>query len=95
MTRKSGFASWPPKWTTPHWDEDDEPVGEVGILDDVDIHILIDNKIFLFMQYRSYRYMGVMTFDDLAFCRAMFLLLKSNVGRTIEEIGNLDLSYTL
>lgn len=95
MTRKSGYANWPPKWTTPHWDEDDKPEGEVGVLDDVEMHTLIDNKIFLFMQYRSYRYMGVLAFDDLKFCHAIYSLLQSNLGRTIQEIGDLDLSSTL
>jgi len=95
LIRKSGYCSWPPLWTTPHYDKDDKPIGEVGILEDVDMSHLIENKIFLFMRYRSYRYMGVLAFDDPAFCRAIFTILQNNVERSIEEIGDLDLSSTL
>ena len=95
MIRKSGYISWPPLWTTPHSDKDDKPVGEIGILEDVAVSNLINNKIFLFMRYRSYRYMGVLAFDDPAFCRVIFTILKNNVDRSIEEIGDLDLGHTL
>jgi hypothetical protein len=95
MIRKSGYPSWPPKWTTTHLDKDDKPTGEVGILEDVMMSSLIDNKVFMFMQYQSLRYMGFMGFDDPPFCSEIYRLLKSNVGRPIKDIGDLDLSFTL
>ena len=39
--------------------------------------------------------MGFMGFDDPSFCSDIYRLLKSNVGLSIKEIGDLDLSYTL
>jgi hypothetical protein len=39
--------------------------------------------------------MGSVHLDDPAFCYELFTLLKSNVGRSIKEIGDLDLSSTL
>jgi len=95
MIRKSGYCSWPPPWTTPHLDRDDRPTGEVGVLEDVAMSNLIDNKVFLFMRYQGYRYMGVVAFDDLAFCRAVFTLLKANRDLSIEQVGDLDVSFTL
>ena len=95
MIRQSGYSNWPPIWTTPHLDRDDKPTGEVGVLEDVAMSNLIDNKVFLFMRYRDYRYMGVMAFDDPAFCRAVFTLLKSNCDLSIEQVGDLDVSFTL
>jgi hypothetical protein len=35
MTRKSGFCSWPPIWTTTHHNQNDKPTGEIGTLQQV------------------------------------------------------------
>src|SRR5262245_47764035 len=95
MIRKSGFCSWPPVWKTPHLDKDEKPIGEVGVLEDVAMSNLIDNKVFLFMRFQGYRYMGVVAFDDLAFCHAVFTLLKANRDLSLEQVGDLDVSFTL
>ena len=39
--------------------------------------------------------MGFMSFDDLAFCSQIHILLKANIGRPLKEIGDVDLSFTL
>jgi hypothetical protein len=39
--------------------------------------------------------MGFMGFDDLTLCNELYRLLKSTVGLSIKEIGDLDLSHTL
>jgi hypothetical protein len=95
MTRKSGSKTWPPLWTTTHQDKEDKPIGEVGNLEDVMMSYLTTNKVFMFMRYKDLRYMGFMIFDDPAFCYEIYRLLKSNLGRSIKEIGDMDLSYTL
>ena len=96
-TRENGCESWPPLWTpTPtnhNWD--DKPVGEIGWLEDVMMSELIKDKIFIFMQLDGLRYMGFMGFDDAKICSDIYILLKSKVGVSIKEIGNLDLSHTL
>ena len=56
---------------------------------------LTDTKLFMFIEYQSFRYMGLMAFDDPKSCHAIYTLLKSNIGRSIKEIGDLDVSYTL
>jgi hypothetical protein len=95
LIRKSGFCSWPPIWTTTRHDRNDKPTGEVGVLEDTLMSSLINNKIFMFMQYRGFRYMGFLAFDDPVFCGQIYTLLKSNIGLSIKEIGDLDVSYTL
>jgi hypothetical protein len=95
MTHKGVFSTWPPKWTATDRDRDDKPVGEVGILEDVLMSNLVDNKLFIFMQCEGLRYMGFMNFDDPPFCRQIYSLLKSNLGLSIKEIGDLDVSFTL
>ena len=87
--------SWPPTWTTTHHDKDNKPTGEVETLEDVLKSDLIDNKIFMFMKCDGWRYMGFMGFDDLAFCNEIYHLLKYNVGLSIKDIGDLDLSFTV
>ena len=94
MTRKSG-DTWPPKWTTTRLNKDDKPIGEVGILEDVLMSNLIDNKIFMWMQWEGVWYMGLLSFDDRIFCYQICTLLKNNISRSIKEIGDLDLSFTL
>jgi hypothetical protein len=69
--------------------------GEVGTLEDALMSDLIDNKVFMFMLYQGNRYMGFVGFDDAVFCRQIFTPLKSNIGLSIKEIGDLDVSYTL
>jgi hypothetical protein len=88
MTRKSVFPTWPPKWAATHRDRDD-------ILEDVLMSNLVDDKVFIFMQCEGLRYMGFMSFIDPPFCRQIYTLLKANVGLSIKEIGDLDLSVTL
>jgi hypothetical protein len=95
MTRKSGYATWPPRWTTTRRDQNDKPLGEVGVLEEAMMNDLFDNKIFVFMNYQSSRYMGALHFDDRIFCCQIFTLLKSQVGRSIKDISDLDLSATL
>jgi hypothetical protein len=44
------------------------------------------------MIYRGWRYTGMIAFDSAEFCRQIYPLLKSNIGRSIKDIGDLDLS---
>ena len=78
-----------------HRDRNDKPTGEIGVLTQVLMSELMDEKVFLFIDHSGYRYMGMLAFDDSAFCRAIHRLLQNNTGRSIKEIGDLDLSYTL
>jgi hypothetical protein len=54
---------------------------------------MIDNKVFMFIESDGFRYMGFMTFDDLTFCSQIGVLLKANRGRSIKDIGDLDVSH--
>ena len=93
MISKSGFKTWPPRWTTTHPNKDDKPIGEVGTLESVLISELIDNKVFMFMRYQGFRYLGFLGFDEVPFGFQIYRLLKANVGRSIKEIAHLDVSH--
>ena len=94
MAYKNG-SNWPPIWTTPRKDETDTPRGEVGTLLTVLMNDLTDNIIFMRIDYQGKPYMGCLVFKDPSFCRHINVVLHGLIGRSIKEIGDLDLSYTL
>jgi hypothetical protein len=71
MIHKSGYLNWPPVWTTTHPHLYDKPTGEFGTLEDVAMSHLIDNKIFICMQYRGSRYMGFDLMTQLSVVKFM------------------------
>ncbi len=73
-------------------DPEDKPRGEIGNLEQVLMSDVVDDALFLIIQYDGFRYMGAIGFDDHAFCRAIYTLLNSHIGRAMKEIGDLDLS---
>ena len=95
MTRQSGAKAWPPRWTTTRQDEHEMPIGEVGILQRVWVDEVLDTFVFMFIEYNGLRYTGTMYFDDPRSCDEIYSLLKARIGRSITEIGDLDLSYML
>jgi hypothetical protein len=56
---------------------------------------MIDRKLYIFIDYQGRRYMGLMAFDHPKFCYAIYSLLKSTIGLSIKDIGDLDVSFTL
>ena len=91
MIRTNGYRSWPPSWTAADQGRDEKPIGEVGTLEDVVRSHIIDDKLFLFMESDGFRYMGFINFDDPGFCTKIYGLMKSRMGRSIKEIGDIDL----
>src|SRR3954465_13911083 len=87
LTVKSGVKTWPPFWIT---SSGDAASGEIGILHDVLIGVLEPTTLFLFIEFQGFRYVGSMSFDDPIFCQKICDLLKQNVGRSIKEIGDLE-----
>jgi hypothetical protein len=91
MSRR-GIRNWPPRWGITSTDKKPLP-GEVGILE----YALKpgDTKIIIVMKLADQRYTANLMFDDAAFCKQIYELLQRNTGRSIEQIGDLDLSFTL
>jgi len=70
-------------------------MGEVGVLKYVHSNSLMSNKCFLVIDFQNEAYIGSLIFKDHAFCGQISNLLRDHVGRSIKEIGDLDLSSTL
>ena len=95
MTRRIGIKLWPPPWTSPDQEKPLWPHGEIGILKRVWIHPRLGTCVFLFIEHEGVTYTGSMYFDDPRFFIDIHNVLENNVGRSIAEIGDLDLSYML
>lgn len=54
-----------------------------------------DQRVFLVIKFGDHSYMGTLLFKDAAFCRHIADLLQAHFGKTMKEIGDLELSYTL
>jgi hypothetical protein len=88
--------SWPPTWLWRGGNETTSPKGELGILKDV-IPSTIEpyDRCFLVMEYRGAEYIGALVLSDTAFCRKIFGVLLQNRGKTMQEIGSIDIAHTL
>jgi hypothetical protein len=92
----STFAqSWPPPWVSSLNGVNVTATGEVGVLKDVWMSKKSRLTIFLAISFENRRFVGCMTLSDPPFCSQLYRLLRGEVGRTIEEVGGLDLSFTL
>jgi hypothetical protein len=90
-----GVRNWPPVWTKASLDNK-AVQGEVGILRSVHFSNYDESHSFLLIiEHESAYYVGTVLFDDITFHRQMIDLLQRHIGRSIKEIGDLDLSYTL
>ena len=91
-----GVRSWPPHWLCKTGYHSTHPIGEVGILRDViPSNIESHCTCFLLMEYQGAEYFGALLFSDAATCRKVYDVLIQHRGKTIQELGNTDIAYTL
>src|ERR1043166_342755 len=90
MSRKD-LPSWPPVWLVRGEIELRRlPTvqGEIGILTGIVRNDLVKHCLFLYMRDNGKEYIGCLTVDDLSFCRHLYELLKTFIGKSIQEIGD-------
>jgi hypothetical protein len=93
MTYK-GVLSWPPNWLWRGGYDTTHPKGEVGILKSVTSSAIEPNyRCFLLMEHCGAEYVGALLLSDPAFWREIYRVLIQSRGKTIREIGDIDLSY--
>src|SRR5215472_415164 len=91
-----GNRSWPPGWLWTAGYDTTHPQGEVGILKAVrQSHIEPRDRCFLIMEHCGAEYLGALLLSEPAFCQGILEVLTQQLGKTIQEIGDIDLSYTL
>ena len=84
-----GIPTWPPPewvWASGLRNVFIYPKGEVGVLENVRRSSVSPDKcLFITMTYHGSIYLGRLNFGQI------FELLKSNCGRSITEIGSIDI----
>jgi hypothetical protein len=95
LRRMSGRMLWPPQWSNTYQPKDVWPQGEIGTLERVWMDKLLDRCVFLHMKDDVFLYIGALYLDDRDAAMMIYHSLKSVVGRSIAEIGDLDISHLL
>ena len=90
-----GLPNWPPVWTNSYDRVVKRVKGEIGRLKHVILHPQMPTRCFLVIEHKDEAYTGCLLFDDLAFCQQIAARLDFYRGRSIKEIGDLDLELTL
>jgi hypothetical protein len=90
-----GARNWPPVWSQAGTNGKKTATGEVGILKQVNGDSRSNKRCFLVIEHEGERYIGALLFDDAIFCWLISRVLKSHIGWSVKDLGELDLSFTL
>ena len=86
-----GMPNWPPVWCR---SGEETLKGELGVLVSADCD-RSGNRCFLSMELDGRRYAGTLLFNDVTFCWFVTRILKNRTGTSIQDLGDLDLSFSL
>jgi hypothetical protein len=90
-----GVPSWPPAWIWIDGREKKSAQGEIGILKQVILSIIVPaDRCFIYIEYEGSLYLGCLLVDDYAFCGQVAKLLQAHCNRPLADIGSIDLSDT-
>ena len=53
------------------------------------------NRCYLVIDYEGEVYIGSLLFNDITFCQQIAALLQFQLGRSMKDIGDLKLEFTL
>src|SRR5262245_27961679 len=89
-----GNRSWPPAWLRTAGNDTSGPRGDLGVMT-ARSRAAHPAGCYLAMAHCGAEYVGALLLVDRAFCRQIFEILLQSVGKTIQEIGDIELSYGL
>ena len=90
-----GISNWPPVWVQNTSKGAKTLKGESGILKYVFMRQGPADRCYLTMEYQNQAFVGTLLFDHPTFCERICRLLQSNIGRSIKEIGDLEVAATI
>jgi hypothetical protein len=90
-----GISNWPPVWTQARKQSIKTLKGEIGILRYLYANNALSGKCYLVIDYEQEQYVGCLIFNDRSFSSQICDILRNHIGRSIQEIGDLDISQTL
>ena len=89
-----GVPNWPPVWTLRRGDRNGNIRGEVGVVRDVFLPKTEPlNRLFLIMDHQGNEYIGCVLFSDVTFCGQIFQLLRNSQGKTVVQLGDLEVGH--
>ena len=92
----NGVGNWPPAWVWRGGDNNKQIRGEIGVLRDVFLSkIEPSTRLFLIVEYESNEYVGCLMFSDGTFCGQVYRILRDQQGKSMVEVGSLDVSQLL
>jgi len=91
MTNGSA-PNWPPLWMQSRIVGGKAMNGEVGVL--IYVHAAADSrKCYVVIEDENENYTGTLVFDNARLCRQVADVLQQHLGRSIKEIGDLEVSF--
>jgi hypothetical protein len=92
LLRHAGGSNWPPVWMQRRIDGFKAQTGEIGVL--IYVHAASgSNKCDLAIVDENENYTGTLLFDDAKSCHQIADLLRQHIGKSIKDIGDLDVSF--
>ena len=89
--RYKGKSNWPPVWTQAKGAASRTVTGEIGVLAYVYASENVSNKFYLVINHQQEIYIGNLIFDEHSFCAKVARVIRSHIGRSIKDIGDLEL----
>lgn len=87
-----GISSWPPSWLSLSGSQEKQSPGESGTLTNVNLSRIDPITIcYLTTQLADEHFMGTLMCKEPEVCRFVYNLLKESIGKSIAEIGDLEL----
>lgn len=91
LTEGKGLRSWPPLWVCIDKTGPGVIEAEIGTLTRATIRDLGERRISMYMNDGSSDYLAHLLFDDPEFCVKIYTLLRTHIGKPIQEIGDIDI----
>jgi hypothetical protein len=91
-----GISIWPPPWLALSGSHEKKSPGEAGTLVNVTLSRVDPVTIcYLTIQYEDEQFMGTLLCKESNLCLSIHDLLKNSFGKSIREIGDLELPDVL
>ena len=90
-----GVPNWPPLWTLAKEISVGNLRGALGVLRYVHSSGEVSKKCYLVIEHERDIYVGYLLCQDHASSTKIAHILRDHIGRSIQEIGDLDLSYIM
>lgn len=86
---------WPPTWVSTREGPQKKLRGELGILVSTILNQQLAQHLFIRMEYEQEPFLGALHVRDEALCYQFHILMQQHLGKSIKEIGDLEVDSVL